>query len=487
MFRKLGLPCAPARERKAVDEFVQCERDLKVFDESCKGDKLDKYLSISSILWGSSLKELSLEDILPKHGPGSTSERIQGNQKYNWKTWHYRLERLLPFYGTAVPLGACRVDEASKVSFPDRRQEQPVRVVLVPKTLKSPRVIAMEPVCMQYAQQALMHVLVNQLEQAKMTAGHVNFTDQSINQSLAITASKSGQFSTIDLSSASDRVPVTLALRMFDSVPLMKRAVSACRSMHAKLPNGDVLSLRKFASMGSALCFPVESMYFYTICVKALLDYHRVPVTYRNVMKMSRLVYVYGDDIVVPTYAAEVVAATLQEYNCKVNTRKSFWTGKFRESCGTDAYDGEEVTPTYIRSLLPSNKRNSVAIMSTVSTANQFYKNGFWRTATFLRRKVERHTGVLPYVKDTSSGLGWLSYLGYESMSKWCANWHAPLVRTLVTRTIASSDAINGYQALGKSLLRLERSNCAPIDEDHLSMSVRRGAVTLKSQWVLPH
>jgi hypothetical protein len=171
------------------------------------------------------------------------------------------------------------------------------------------------------------------------------------------------------------------------------------------MPDGTIVGpLEKFASMGSALCFPVEAMYFYTCCVLALLKRHNLPVSRSNILHVRRLLYVYGDDIIVPSTDAVFVLDYLQRYNCKVNATKSFWTGKFRESCGVDAYDGKVVSPTYIGTLPPKNKRQPERLISWTATANLFYKRGYWRTAQLLFNYVEAVLGPLPYLSETSPG-----------------------------------------------------------------------------------
>jgi len=255
--------------------------------------------------------------------------------------------------------------------------------------------------------------------------------------------------------------------------------------------------------MGSALCFPVEAMYFYTICVLASLKYRNLPCTARNVYRVSRGIYVYGDDIIVPTDQADTVLDYLRKYNCKVNNAKTFVTGKFRESCGVDAYDGYEVTPTYIRKLRPENRQQADSIMSYVATANLFYKKGYWRAASLMYCTCERILGFLPYVSETSESLGRISFLGYQTLDRWDDSTHSFKFKGWVSQPIYRSDKIDGYPALQKTLLSLHRrdpSNDEPsvqsvydrlrwleptsVDRKHLERSARRGLVTLKARWV---
>jgi len=301
-FKKLSIQCTPKRESLAMSGFQEVEcflssamlpRDTNLFSQ------------ISDLLWNNVLGYfLDHQDIVPRHGPGQTAEHISGNRKYTSRTWHERLE---PFF----PSDLCMIASYSQLMYDSNgiqdlqfrtvEQEQPVRIVSVPKTQKGPRIIAIEPVCMQYTQQGLSSLIIEKIEASELTGGHINFTDQSINQRLALSASKDQLYATIDLSEASDRVPLSLVTLMLDSTPNFRDAILSCRSNAAQMPSGLVLNLKKFASMGSALCFPICAMYYYTVILTALFGKHKLPVTFDNIIKMSSNVYIYGDDIIIPT------------------------------------------------------------------------------------------------------------------------------------------------------------------------------------------
>lgn len=484
-FKKVEIGCTPEREESAFENFVTIEQTLSSFQ--LRDEDADKFLSVSSVLWRDMVADFSVTDIVPRHGPGATSERISGNSKYRWKYWHDRLEPYFPLVGSAYPMGISdQLEELNEVSVLPESEELPLRVVSVPKTLKSPRIIAIEPCCMQYAQQGIRDYLYSRLESWWLTKGHVNFRDQSINQTLAISSSRDGRLATIDLSDASDRVPRDLAMRMFEYNQDLHDSILACRSTKAQLPNGVFLdSINKFASMGSALCFPVEAMYFYTICVVALLESMHLSVNARNVYFVTRSLYVYGDDIIVPSAYADSVLEHLQKYNCKVNTHKSFWTGKFRESCGVDAYNGEQVTPVYLRKVRPKNRRMAHELVSWCATANLFYRKGYWRTTTHMRNCIEKVVGPLPYVSETSPGLGHFSFLGYCSASRWNINLQRLEVKALVPEPKRRTDVLGSYGALMRFFLESHHSAGDDVlTERSLKHSALRGSVTLKSRWI---
>lgn len=504
-FKKLEVPCTPRRVRRALDKFIGNEQ---VFDEPVALEDQNYFSQVSHCLWyntfGNEDSSLLL-NVIPRHGPGATAERIAGNGKFKIRRWHERLEPYFPVLENAFANADARLEpEFQKVTLVEEDGEQPVRVIPVPKTLKTPRIIAIEPVCMQYTQQALAEAIVDRLERHELTSGHVNFRDQGVNRAKAISSSKDGRFATLDLSSASDLVPYELAISMFDGDPDLMDAIKSCRSTRAQMPDGTIIPLRKFASMGSALCFPVEAMYFYTICVAALLRRQNLPVTYRNALRVSRQVYVYGDDILVPTHLAEVVIDHLHKYCCKVNVDKSFTMGKFRESCGMDAFDGEAVTPTYIRQKPPNDKRDAKAIVSWVSASNHLYKRGYWLTSAILLKRVESIIGTLPIVGNNCGGLGKSSFQNVVSIDRWGKRLQRPEVRTWAAQPVYRKDRLNGNSALLKCLLRLERgpddsaadpfryarpvgfTMPTPVDARHLERTARHGAFVLKRRWLSP-
>jgi len=231
-------------------------------------------------------------------------------------------------------------------------------------------------------------------------------------------------------------------------------------------------------------------MYFYTICVEALLDYFSLPVSLSNIKVVSANLFVYGDDLIIPVETTDTILGYLQKYNCKVNTRKTFFgtsrNACFRESCGVDAFNGELVTPTYLRTLRPKNRQQSSEIISSVSTANQFYRKGYWRAATLTFGWVERLVGELPFVADDSPVIGRISFTGRLSVHRWNSLLHRFEVRGLTAEPIYRTGRLEGYAALSKSLRKLEslRSLDDPRDPLHLQRFARHGAVTLKRRWV---
>jgi hypothetical protein len=282
LFNKYTKECSNARKRKAIEAFLQCEEDLGQVRLHTWQHR-DNFRSVARTVFGGVFNDIQeilyAQRLVPKHGPGAVVENFRGNAKYRSRSWSKRLDRAMSADNHLFSNSETWLSGRESLEFLSKSEESPVKVMFVPKTAKTPRVIAIEPIYMQYAQQALLAEFVARIEKDPLLGKSIHFTDASINGNLARKASVDRLHATLDMSEASDRVHAALVADMFGSYPDLRNAIFACRSSKAKLPDGQVLTLKKFASMGSALCFPVESMVFYTLCVLAGLLVRGKPAT----------------------------------------------------------------------------------------------------------------------------------------------------------------------------------------------------------------
>lgn len=419
-FKKPKISCSPSRNLKAIKHFLEVEGELRRMTPSVerKDDVLDK---VAGILWSQVLPEPDYLDFVCHHGPGVTADRYHANARYRIRKWNHRSELTFPSdlhcypnYGAAA-VGSQGEGSASEggLEYLTLRDELPVRVVFVPKTLTTPRVIAIEPSHVQYMQQSIKDYLYVILENHWLTRKSIRFTDQRPNQLLAYRGSVDKRIATLDLKDASDRVHLHLVQRIFKTSGILPWLEDS-RSLHATLPNGSNIVLTKFASMGSALCFPVEAMVFYTLVLSAMHQLDGRRPSSRSIRRYSEQISIYGDDIIVPVEYTDVVVRYLESYALKVNVSKSFSKGNFRESCGADYYKGIPVNPVYARTVPHDNLQHWGAeeVMSWNATADLFYMRGLWNTAqtirTLLSRVVRR---TIPKTRKLGSGLAHFSYL----------------------------------------------------------------------------
>ena len=485
LFGKIELPCSDARVSAAMDKYINCEYAVKLHDEQLEYSDLEDFKRMSWLVWGSVFSKVDKSihdgDLVPKHGPGATADRLRGNAKYNQNRWTRRLEEVFPHGEYLFPSWSHFLDSPD-IDCVEPGEELPVRVITVPKTLKTPRIIAIEPTCMQYTQQGILECLTSFIRADRLVSNFIDFNAQEPNQLMAKQGSKDGSLATLDLSEASDRVSNQLVRNMCGPWYWLSSALDATRTRKADVPGYGIIRLAKFASMGSALCFPIEVIVFLTIIFLGIQKELRRPLTKRDLYDLVGKVRVFGDDIIVPKEYVHSVITELQTFGFVVNSDKSFWTGKFRESCGKEYYDDVDVSIVRVRAMLPTKRTHASEIVSAVSLRNQMYHAGLWRSAAML----DDHLGALiplPNVLPTSPGLGRHSFLGY-SEERYCPNLQKPLVKAAVLHSPLPPSHLEGYGALLKVFLK--RGSDPFQDENHLERAGRPIASNIRIRWVSP-
>jgi len=461
MFGKMELECSEERKSKAVRNYVKCEQDVRQFDSVLSESDLREFAQISNLLFGKLFTQVDREiyygQAIPKHGPGSTADGLSSNGKYRQTVWTSRLEDIFPSGENLLPNWRY-YRHLEEVDILEPGSEIPVKVTLVPKTLKTPRVIAMEPACMQYMQQAILRSFLGCFYRDRLLSKLIGFDDQVPNQDMARQGSLDQRTATLDLSDASDRVSNQLVRTMLARWPHLHRAVDATRSRKAVLPSDEVIRLSKFASMGSALCFPVEAMVFTTLIFLGIQRSLNTSLCRRDVKRFVGSVRVYGDDLIVPVDHVHTVVQTLEHFGAIVGLDKSFWTGKFRESCGREYFNGHDVSITRVRQAFPTRRQDSVEVISLISLRNQLYMSGYWRTCQWLDERIGRVLSHFPNVTPSSSILGRVCSLGFIP-ERYHPGLQTPLVRGFVVQAKAPKDPLGDTGALLKCLLKLERGS----------------------------
>jgi hypothetical protein len=335
---------------------------------------------------------------------------------------------------------------------------------------------------MQYAQQALSRLLVDKLQRDGILGKLIGFDDQLLNQQMAREGSITGALATLDLSEASDRVVNRHVVEMMESGGIFRDAVQDCRSRRADV-RGEVITLSKFASMGSALTFPIEAMFFLCLICVGIEDELKRPLTHRDLKSLVGSVRVYGDDIIVPVEYVPSVVRTLESFSLKVNSNKSFWNGNFRESCGKEYYRGFDVSLVKVRSFFPSRPTDTQEIVSTVSLTNQLHLTGLWETARWVADVLEELI-PLPVVSRTSPVRGLWSFTDDYQIGKIHGTLHSPLVRGMVEQSKKVRRETDDIFALLKWFLK--EGDQPFFDKEHLKYSGRPIDVSIKIRWASP-
>lgn len=390
------------RETDALLPEPDAERHLE--------PKVRRALENAAVLVWYVLRDVNLANITPGHGPGSLATKEKPPEKMKFRRIHEKLEREYPFtdyfFLNYSHLVECleRLDDLEEVSI------SKAKVVLVPKDSRGPRLISMEPLEHQWIQQGQMRALVRAIESERSpSCGYVNFTSQEINRQLALSSSRGGDdFVTLDMKEASDRVSLWLVRKLMPGHII--RYIEASRSTHTELPSGECIELRKFAPMGSSVCFPTEALIFWALSIGSLVD-----VIGSKSLRDLPPVYVFGDDIIMRKCDYGTVRPIFEALDLRFNDGKCCTGRFFKESCGMDAFLGFPVSPIRVKAPW-SSRMSPAAILSYVSYVNSFRRQGYNGTADFLHHHCSKTFGSLPSVRQ--EGRLALAYTDYALSSE---------------------------------------------------------------------
>jgi hypothetical protein len=425
---KLELGYSPAQEEAVLQSFLDTEEELGSwmfpFDDWDVQGARDLVAELLS--W------FNPRQMVPRHGPGAVASGQKGDAKWCFGTFYADLHAQLPYDEYFFVGGSLDSAEVMRQwTSMERKDHSRSKVVLVPKDSRGPRLIAVEELEKQFVQQGVGRALVRYLSTHLWTSGRINFRDQEINRQLALESSRTQEFATLDLKDASDRV--SLALVEFLLPEELVQVLKACRSTETVLPNGRVVNLKKHASMGSALCFPIEALVFWALSVSAIAHSRGCKPT-----AVMDSVFVFGDDLIVKSSDMDIVVEALEKVGLRVNLQKSFHAGHFRESCGMDAYNGVDVTPQRIRSAWNGRPGDGEVFASYVAYANGLAARGYSKAALYLRQLVERTYGPLPYGT---------SFAGYPCIE--CQTWEEAVLLNRVYGQVRKSPVCeHSYQQL---------------------------------------
>lgn len=473
-----------------MSDYVQCDMEVENVEATLPNSDVDEFGRVAQLLFSDLFSSLDRKiycgSIVPKHGPGAVAERLTSNGKYRSQYWTDRLEEVFHVGDFLYPNARFISEdyESDGINFHEPGSEIPSRVISVPKTQKTPRIIAIEPSALQYVQQGLLEAIMHNIHSGFLN-GFIGTESQEPNQLLAQEGSLTGSLATLDLSEASDRVSSKLVRALMRNCPLSEKAVFACRSERASVPGEGVISLSKFASMGSALCFPFEAMVFLTIIFLGIEKEQGYQFTKKSeLFPFLGRVRVYGDDLIIPVEYVHTVVDLLEHFGARVGRSKSFWNGKFRESCGKEYYHGHDVSIVKVRRLFPSQRQQVAELVSLIELRNQMYQFGNWVTVKWLDGKIEEIVLYYPKIEPTSPALGRHSFLGYVS-EKEDEHLHRPLVKAHVVSSRSPRDPLEGPGALLKYFLK--RGVEPMFDESHLERAGRPRNVYIKTRWVPPY
>lgn len=306
------------------------------------------------------LRDFNDDVVLPKHGSGAVAEPGARTvaEKNNLLICDDIIAQLFNRPDQVIGLDPHEFRGQSEMA-----KHRVSRLKFVPKDIGKSRSICMESSTLQWAQQGV-RLWVEQALAATL-GDHIPLHDQERNRELARYGSRSGTVDTIDLSSASDSVHMDLIRSIMPSSLLPY--LEATRSKMVLFGESELIEVKKFAPMGSALCFPIQSLVYAAFVLYSSLRWRfgmtadlrdKLGVKADGMQMLYNITYtpaaryrlepfsIYGDDIICDTRITTTLIELLTRFGFTVNVSKSF-TGDsaFRESCGGYYLNGVDVTP----------------------------------------------------------------------------------------------------------------------------------------------
>jgi hypothetical protein len=406
--------------KKAGFDFPDFEtsalRSWEVIEERLTALELPSWVPQLRDIMKHCISDVSTDMFRPKFGPGRVAERGVKGKIGKLKNFHFspKIDRALFRSHISMlartdaagldPLSFIPIERWSQHSL--RQSTRIARIKFVPKNYKTYRTICMEPSVYMWAQQGVRRNLEAAIRNSSLFR-FIKLKSQEFNQTGSLYGSLYGLVSTLDLSYASDSVSWELVLAIFPIRILY--LLHATRSSIVRKPNGETVHVRKFAPMGSALCFPVQCLVYTCVAIYAAMQWIErntgksatIEEAIRFLSKPQTRLRVYGDDIVIDNRLVTIFVDSLTALGFTVNSSKSF-TGSqsYRESCGKHHLEGDDVTPLYFKvKNFNYNRLTPESLPSLCAFANRAGDYGYKKLRSYIihtiRRMCGRNMGVL--------------------------------------------------------------------------------------------
>lgn len=364
------------RKAVALDKFISAEEQCRETNQRFRQmferpQEVDSEIRLA--LWlaarkiSNILKDFSWEEFLHATGWGPGSTNVDSG---SYTSGYNKYSSQLSATSNCLPLGLCCVNSTPSWALyhageilDDFEPPRPVtvlkhcvqvvkggKIVFVPKNAETDRTIIVPVSLNSYVQRGPGKMIRRRLKRAG-----VDLDSQSLNQRKAYLGSVTNDYATLDAKAASDCVamlPVTFLLSEQWVTPLLYG-----REEYGLLPDGKTwIKFQKFSAMGNSYTFELESLIFYALC-SAGVEVSRRSGSGLNPftgLEYPSDVTVYGDDMIVPSDCVPVIERILSFAGFTLNPRKTYVSGNFRESCGSDYFRGTSVRPIFLKERINS-------------------------------------------------------------------------------------------------------------------------------------
>jgi hypothetical protein len=442
------------QQKEAQASFVETDDSLEIFDSVL----LERHHSTPMFAGARKLVSRVIANtdwrsIRPAHGPGAVFPSCRPSEKSRFDTIYNPIEQYYPYFeffeatSSRIEFSGDRYDALSC------KDKIIARLTCVPKDSRGPRLISVHPRESIWIQQGLRRKLEDAIARSPLTSRTIQFANQKQNQARALHGSLTGSYATIDLKDASDRISLELFRTLFGSAA---QYFECCRASHVKLLDGSLHTLRKYAPMGNATTFPVESLCFWALVRSGIECLHGV---------ICDDIYVFGDDLIVPSEYCQSATRALVRAGLIPNTSKCFSKGLFRESCGVDAYCGHDITPIRLKK---HQGRSLLDLVSLCALGRNLRLAGYEETAAAAYTIVRNQRRGWLAITNNPLTCGIVEYVDWDlsrlwnfwtaSGMRWSKRLHRYEVKVPQVEAVKDRFLKHDWYHVLDSLLRLEQS-----------------------------
>lgn len=262
-----------------------------------------------------------------RHGPGAVAGRESGASKWSFEKWPGLDTRIFAYN-----------ENISLLCNKTRTKQPRARAMAVPKDFRGPRIICIEPKENQFAQQGLLDCLMELCSSHPLTSRSINF--QSVERQTQL-CYRRDSVATLDLKDASDNLSLRLARILLPR--WVFKLVTRYRTRFVEI-SGKEIKNNAFATMGSAVCFPIQTMIFWALSLGTMISIRdayrpkkpngRRATNFERNKALPFHLSVFGDDIICSLWAADEIMRTLEACGLIINKEKTCVFSALRESCG---------------------------------------------------------------------------------------------------------------------------------------------------------
>ena len=343
-----------ARETAALRNFLQGEAQCAVTNYRLTWDpaptqKIARVLDITQNLIAETLGDFDWEEFvsLCDHGSGATTSlpRRRASKANKWDFESHVTAAALPYCVAFAswmrpafgPGNVLVGDHSFTVVECDTLDS-------VNKNVDTNRVIGLQPGWNVFFQKGVGRMTRRRL----WRRGLLKKDAQEYHQELARRGSLNGDLATVDLKNASGTISCALVELGYAKATKWLRVMQDLRCHKWQWKDGHVGagntgSYEMFSAMGNGYTFEMETLLFWALSAACCLVL--------GVKPSIDVLSVYGDDIICPVEVVPLIRDVFSHCGLTFNTRKSFWDGPFRESCGGHFFEGRNVTPFYVKRL----------------------------------------------------------------------------------------------------------------------------------------